>query len=246
MSTEIRAVVFDMGDTLVEFPPFPELIPAGFEYAYAQVASTPAIEGIERREFVSALMDEETRAWKRLGKSPSNERLGAVIKRALGNLDVSRAADLPRAIEDAFYEHVWSAPTPIADARSTLRDLQRLGIRLALISNTLWHSRTHERHLERDGLLHYFEYRAFSSDKPWAKPHPSIFLETLGLLGVSPAQAIFVGDRPPDDIKGALDAGMFAILKRSRHSDLAGPEPHAEISSLSEIVSLVLDPSGLR
>ena len=246
MSAGIRAVVFDMGDTLVEFPPFPELIPAGFQHAYAQVASTPALDGIERREFVSILMEEETRAWKRMGKSSSNECLGAVITRALDNLGVSRGADLARAIEDAFYEHVWSVPTPVADARSTLRDLQRLGIRLALISNTLWQSRPHERHLERDGLLHYFEHCAFSSVKPWAKPHPSIFLETLGLLGVSPAQAVFVGDRPHDDIKGALDAGMFAVLKRSRYSDLAGPKPHAEISSLSEIIQLVLDPSGLK
>ncbi len=246
MSAEIQAVVFDMGDTLVEFPPFEELVPAGFEYAYAQVASMPALDGIERREFVSGLMEEETQAWKRLGKSQSNECLGAAITRALDNLGISGEADLTRTIEDAFYEHVWSTPTPVADASSTLRELQRLGIHLALISNTLWQSRTHERHLERDGLLHYFEHRAFSSSKPWAKPHPSIFLETLTLLGVGPEQAIFVGDRPPDDIKGALDVGMFAVLKHSKHSDLAGPKPHAEISNLSEIVNLVLDPSGLK
>lgn len=246
MSAEIQAVVFDMGDTLVEFPPFEELIPAGFEYAYDQIASAQALDSIECREFVSALMEEETLAWKRLGKSPSNECLGAVITRALDNLGVGQGTDSARAIEDAFYEYVWSAPTPLADASSTLRDLQRLGIRLALISNTLWQSRTHERHLERDGLLHYFEHRAFSSSKPWAKPHPSIFLETLTLLGVGPEQAIFVGDRPPDDIKGALDVGMFAVLKHSKHSDLAGPKPHAEISSLSEIVNLVLAPSGLK
>ena len=246
MSAQIRAVVFDMGDTLVDFPPFEELIPAGFQHVYDQLVSTPVLGGIERREFVSALMEEETLAWKRLGKSPSNECLGAVIAKALDNLGVGQGADLATAIEDAFYEYVWSAPTPVADASSTLRELQRLGIRLALISNTLWQSRTHERHLERDGLLHYFEHRAFSSSKPWAKPHPSIFLETLTLLGVGPEQAIFVGDRPPDDIKGALDVGMFAILKRSKHSDLAGPKPHAEISNLSEIVHLVLDPSGLK
>ena len=246
MSARIRAVVFDLGGTLVDFPPFPELIPAGFQHAYAQVASTPALDGIKRREFVSVLIEEEARAWKRLGRSPSNDRLSAVIARALDNLRVSPREDLIAAIEDAFYEYVWSAPTPDADARSTLRSLQDAGMRLALISNTLWQGRQHTRQLQRDGLLHYFEHCAFSSSKAWAKPHPSIFLETLGLLGVGPAQAVFVGDQPPDDIKGALDAGMFAVLKRSPYSDLAGPKPHAEISSLSEIVQLVLDPSGLR
>ncbi len=246
MSTRIRAVLFDLGGTLVHFPPFAELAQAGFERAYAQVASTPALNTIERREFVSVLIEEEAKAWTRLGRSPSNDSLSAVIARALDNLGISPRADLTGAIEDAFYEHVWSAPRPNVGARSTLRALQGAGMRLALISNTLWQGRQHARQLERDGLLQYFEHCAFSSSKAWAKPHPSIFLDTLGLLGISPAQAVFVGDRPPDDIKGALDAGMFTILKRSEHSDLAGPKPHAEISSLSEIVRLVLDPSGLK
>ena len=246
MSARIRAVVFDLGGTLVDFPPVAELAQAGFEHAYAHVASMPALDAIERREFVSVLIEEEARAWKRLGRSPSNESLSAVIARALDSLGVGPRTDLIGAIENAFYEHVWSAPRPDVDARCTLRALRDAGMRLALISNTLWQGGQHARQLERDGLLQYFDHCVFSSSKAWAKPHPSIFLETLGLLGIGPAQAVFVGDRPPDDIKGAIDAGMFAVLKRSDYSDLAGPKPHAEISSLSEIVRLVLDPSGLK
>ncbi len=148
------------------------------------------------------------------------------------------------AIGDAFYDRVWSAPRPAVDARSTLHALKSEGMRLALISNTLWQGRQHERQLERNGLLQYFDHCTFSSSKLLAKPHPSIFRDTLDLVGVSPQQAVFVGDRPPDDIRGALDAGMFAVLKRSNDSNLAGPKPHGEILDLLDILSLLPILSG--
>ncbi len=71
------------------------------------------------------------------------------------------------------------------------------------------------------------------------KPHPSVFHEALSALGgVDPARAVFVGDRPYDDIHGARAVGMRTVL---RHSDLVPPydvEPDATISSLSELVGL--------
>ena len=39
-------------------------------------------------------------------------------------------------------------------------------------------------------------------------PHPSVFLAALEALGVSdPTRAVFVGDRPLDDISGAKASG---------------------------------------
>ncbi len=44
------------------------------------------------------------------------------------------------------------------------------------------------------------------------KPHPSIFSETLSMLDVSPGDAVMIGDNVRDDIEGALQAGMRAVL----------------------------------
>ncbi|GAH16652.1 unnamed protein product, partial [marine sediment metagenome] len=45
---------------------------------------------------------------------------------------------------------------------------------------------------------------------------PKIFKVVLEKLKVSPDEAIFVGDRLYDDIKGAKSVGMTAILKEKR------------------------------
>jgi putative hydrolase of the HAD superfamily len=66
------------------------------------------------------------------------------------------------------------------------------------------------------------------------KPERGIFDLTLGRLGVTPAEAVFVGDHPEIDIRGARDAGMRAIWKRD---DYWGSCPFADavIEELDEL-----------
>ena len=53
------------------------------------------------------------------------------------------------------------------------------------------------------------------------KPHESIFLAALDLLGVEAADAAMVGDSVEDDIEGAAALGMRAVLidREGRHPD---------------------------
>jgi FMN phosphatase YigB (HAD superfamily) len=82
------------------------------------------------------------------------------------------------------------------------------------------------------------------------KPHPSIFVDTLAVLDVSPADAVMVGDNVRDDIEGALAAGMRAVLL-SRADE---PHPDAAVlaaagvpivKSLRELPALVESASGM-
>ena len=48
---------------------------------------------------------------------------------------------------------------------------------------------------------------------PWTKPHPEAFGAAMSAVGITdPATAVFVGDRPYDDIHGAKSVGMRAVL----------------------------------
>ena len=70
------------------------------------------------------------------------------------------------------------------------------------------HAETARHILQRDGATGYFERIVISDEHGWRKPHPRIFTDTLATLGVDPQDALFVGDSPDDDIRGASGVGM--------------------------------------
>ena len=82
-----------------------------------------------------------------------------------------------------------------------------------MLSNTLWTREHHEQVFRRDGVLGLIDGAVYSSEIPWTKPHPEAFQAALSAVGVAdPARAVFVGDRPFDDIHGAKQVGMRAVL----------------------------------
>jgi putative hydrolase of the HAD superfamily len=117
-----------------------------------------------------------------------------------------------------------------------LRALHRGGMKIGLISNTQRCLNAFERHFELEGL---FAVALSSFEHGYMKPHPSIFEAALRAVRARPGEAVMVGDSYAHDIKGALRAGMRAVLvSRSRR-----PEPHPPavpvISTLRELPPLL-------
>ena len=54
-----------------------------------------------------------------------------------------------------------------------------------------------------------------------------------------PARAVFVGDRPYDDVFGAKQAGLRGVLRRNRFMPGYDVEPDAVIDTLPELLGLV-------
>jgi putative hydrolase of the HAD superfamily len=65
--------------------------------------------------------------------------------------------------------------------------------------------------LEKVGITEYFDDIIVSGEVPYAKPDPEIFLLSCSRLGVKPEETVFVGDYYPNDIAGALAAGIKPI-----------------------------------
>jgi putative hydrolase of the HAD superfamily len=97
----------------------------------------------------------------------------------------------------------------------------------------------------RDGLLHLIDGAVYTSETPVGKPHADAFHAALAAVGVSdPARAVFVGDRPWDDIHGAQSVGMRAILVP--HSDIPEHQqvpvdvtPDAVVARLGDVLHVV-------
>jgi len=105
----------------------------------------------------------------------------------------------------------------------------------------MWPRSWHEAVFRRDGLLGMIDGAVYSSEIPWAKPHPEAFRAAMAAVGVAdPGACVFVGDRPYDDVHGAKSAGMRAVL--IPHSDVPpydGARPDAVIHRLSELPPLI-------
>jgi len=125
------------------------------------------------------------------------------------------------------------------DVGPALRDLAGRGFKLGLISNS---HRPLDRFLEHFDLGELIAGAVSSSDHGFMKPHPSIFVSALDLLGVTAAASVMVGDSYAHDILGAQRAGMRGVLVH--RADTPVPDHGVPvIRSLRELAA-VLQPGG--
>jgi putative hydrolase of the HAD superfamily len=97
------------------------------------------------------------------------------------------------------------------DVPAALHALAEQDIQLGLISNSHRSLESFQEHFELDGLI---DVAISSSQHGYMKPHPSIFEAALKLAGVSPAEAVMVGDSLTQDVEGARRVGMRGVLVR--------------------------------
>jgi HAD superfamily hydrolase (TIGR01549 family) len=112
------------------------------------------------------------------------------------------------------YEHALFSrnnATLYEDVLPTLDRLQQMDLKMGIISN--WDTPLHAM-VEELGLAPYFEVVVASHDQRVrsAKPDAAIFEYALNAVGVSPEEAVHVGDSFEADIMGAHSAGLRAIL----------------------------------
>ena len=153
---------------------------------------------------------------------------------------VARQTDLDVAGALAAYHAAWGrtvAHDP--DAVAVLTALRERGLRTGLLSNTHWPGDLHDAWLAEAGLLDLLDVRLYTSDMTHMKPHPQAFSALLEAVGVAPQEAVFVGDRPRDDICGAQGVGMRTVLLTGRPVEQWDVVPDATLPSLAGLVELV-------
>jgi putative hydrolase of the HAD superfamily len=220
---DLQAVVFDWGGTLT---PWHNIVPLdGW------------LEVVGDAELAARLLAAEESLWARSRDEHRSGTLDEVF--ALAGL-----APTPELLA-AF--HRWWEPHTFLDPEvpELFTELRRRGLRIGVLSNTLWPRREHERIFERDGVADLIDGAVYTSDLAWTKPHPEAFHAALRAVGVTdPARAVFVGDRRFDDIFGARSVGMRAVLVP--HSDIptrqighTEGEPDAVVSRLSDLLPIL-------
>jgi HAD superfamily hydrolase (TIGR01509 family) len=114
-----------------------------------------------------------------------------------------------------------------------LKDARRLGLKIGLASSSS--CRWVTGHLERLGLLAYFDRICARDDVHLTKPDPELFQLAVCWLGVEPGQAVAIEDSP-NGILAAKRAGLYCLavpnaLTRQLSLDLAD----LRVDSLEEL-----------
>ena len=97
--------------------------------------------------------------------------------------------------------------------------------------------------LVRAGLSGYFSVVVASGDVGVGKPNPLPFTTALDALGITPTEAVMIGNSWSSDIQGAAGLGMPSIWFNADRLERPskGESPTAEAESLQEIPRVIRD-----
>lgn len=222
----VRAVIFDWGGTLTPWHAIDQA------QLWRDVCARHFPGPVAGRH-AAAIYAAESALWREAGSGSRS----ATLER------VAREAQVPA--DEAFWELYFSAwePHTLTDPQAAplLRQLRADQIAVGVLSNTMWPRSLHERVFTRDGVLPLIDGAVYSSEISWTKPHPEAFRAAMAAVGVDdPAACVFVGDRPYDDIHGAKQAGMRAVLvPNSDVPSFGGAQPDAVITELAGLAPLI-------
>lgn len=133
-----------------------------------------------------------------------------VLEKATQLLPFEEPLDFKEAY--TFLEIAYPLHTTLfADAVETLTELKKRGYLLGMLTNGI--SRIQNCKVDVSGLRPLLDYVMVSGDEKLQKPDPEPFYRVAYRLGVAPADCVYVGDNPINDVQGAKAAGMTPVFR---------------------------------
>ena len=222
----IRAIVFDLDNTLVDFMTMKRLAVAAAIEAMIDAGLPLDRETAEREIF--AIYEREGIEYQNVFDDLLSEHLGRIDYKILG----AGVVAYRRAREAALvvYPHV----------SVTLVELIKRGLKLAVVSDAP--QREAWLRLCYLNLHHLFDVVVTFEDTGERKPSPAPFRLVLDRLGVAPDEALMVGDWAERDVVGATQVGIRTAF--ARYGDTFGTLDSGadyELEDIHQLLDIVAD-----
>jgi putative hydrolase of the HAD superfamily len=236
----IRAVLFDWGDTLMQWTWDEHLIEVSHQAGLAAIGRSDLSITKHFRERFEPLFDVP-------GTIEEIEYPG-FVRDILGDFDIEVSDEELNAFLEA--EHAaWAPARALGGTTHALLDaLRARDIKTGLVSNAFDPGWLLRRDLDQMGVGERLDVVVFSSEVGKRKPHPAIFQHALGELEVAPEEALFVGDRLYEDVRGAGELGMTTVqavwFRADENPD--GREPDFQAFTQMDILNIVRRLNGGR
>lgn len=226
----IRAVIFDLDNTLVDF----------------MKMKRRAIE-----EAIPAMID----AGLKLSVDDSNKIIDEIYKERGIEYQQVFDAFLQRVLKKVDYKILSAgivayrrareaALTPYPHVYSTLNKLLKLGIKMGIVSDAP--AKEAWLRLAYLNFHHIVDAVVTFEDTGQRKPHSAPFLAILNKLNVEPAETIMVGDWVERDIIGAEKVGMKTAF--ARYGDTFDTKSHNadfELNDINELIDIIITENKL-
>ncbi|MEZ6016721.1 MAG: HAD-IA family hydrolase [Planctomycetota bacterium] len=227
----LRALLLDFGGTLAR-----EVPSRGELYARSARARGVAIDGDAMGRLMGEVHGElpRTVAGRPRYSDPWFERFIDRVFRGRLGLPLEVISEVTRELFERFSDARSFEVLP--GARELLLDARAHGLRTAVVSN--WSEHLAEL-LAALGLLELLDVVISSAVLGAEKPDAASFEAALRPLDVAPHAALFVGNDVANDVIGAIQAGIEAVLVDPSGAR-AVPSGSLRVASLSQLRPLVL------
>lgn len=225
----IKAVLFDLGNTLVYQEPYE---------AFQRILQANGIEKPLRA--IREAFERGNREFEveRYEVSPPRDfyvKWNALI---LKHLVITSSSDrLAVEIDRRWFDFSRSHLYP--EVKKSLNRLRKMGLRLGLVTGG--YELDLEQILPEVGLQEFFDVRVCADTVGKRKPHPEAFAHALKQLGVDPQEAVFVGDNYGIDYLGAQNAGLVPVLVQRNGTPMSGVRT---IRTLGDIFAVLEEING--
>ena len=220
---KIKAVLFDLDNTLVDFMKMKRL------------SSEAAVSAMVN----AGLGLDENAAMERLFKlyeeqGIENQSIFEVfLKKEMGKVDYKILSEAIVAYRRVKTGQLSTYPR----VHSTLIRLKERGLKLGIVSDApkkqAW------LRLAEMSLSDFFDVVIALEDTGELKPSELPFKQALKVLGLSAEEILFVGDNPSRDIAGAKKVGMKTALAKYGQVVSGGEKADFELEGISGILSIV-------
>ncbi|KAA3634945.1 MAG: HAD family hydrolase [Calditrichaeota bacterium] len=237
-----KAVIFDLGSTLIDYEKTPWDILAKECMANVAKVLRKQHNNIPEDEKFIDLFESVKSEYRKLAADKYIEwSIPQAVKSLLRKIDIEADEVMISKLFDAYYKPVEKNLEVYNDTFDTLSKVKEAGKTIGLVSNTIFPASAHIGELKRFDLTEFFDFKIFSSTFGVRKPHADIFLAAANRAGVAPSECVYIGDRYLEDVTGPESIGMPAILKKleKREYPKDMPENIRTISTLSGILDYI-------
>ncbi len=203
MKNKIKAVIFDIGNTLIDATSIAE---KALTYTAIQLKNQNLIESTDK--FCKTYKDIDKQVE---GIDVNHLYSGMqILIRVAEKLNLKQRHFFYYNFISIYRKHVKTSISHNVSARKVFAKLKGRNIKIGILSDGTTYEQIEQLHLL--GILDYIDEIVTSQELMFEKPHPKTFSAILDKLKCSSENSIMVGDDILRDINGAKKIGMTTVL----------------------------------